>query len=114
MRAFQDSKISGSERDLSKFSDGYDYKSHLLFTDIQNLASQAGNQAQANNIRKVGDILEQNIENYRSARLEIFSPSSAVIDGLLYVLVLIIPLFIFFRAVVYRIVLYIVFGKTKS
>jgi uncharacterized membrane protein (DUF106 family) len=114
VRAFQDSKISGSERDLSKFSDGYDYKYHLLFTDIPNLASQAENQTQANNIKKVGDILEQNIENYRSARLEIFSPSSAIVDGLLYILVLIIPLFIFFRAVVYRIVLYVVFGKTKS
>lgn len=114
VRAFQDSKISGSKRDLSKFSDGYDYKYHLLFTDIPNLVSQAENQVQANNIRKVGDILDQNIENYHSARLEIFSPSSAIIDGLLYVVALIIPLFIFFRAVVYRIVLYIVFGKAKS
>ena len=114
VRAFQDSKISGSERDLSKFSNGYEYKYHLIFTDIPNLASQAENQTQANNIRKVGDILEQNIENYRSARLEIFSPSSAIVDALLYVLVLIIPLFIFFRAVVYRIVLYVVFGKAKS
>lgn len=113
VRAFQDSKISGSERDLSNFSDGYDYKYHLLFTDIPNLASQAETQAKANNIRKVGDILEQNIEDYLSARLEIFSPTSAIIDGLLYVLVLIIPLFIFFRAVVYRIVLYILFGKQK-
>jgi hypothetical protein len=114
VRAFQESKISGSDRDLSEFSDGYDYKYHLLYTDIPNLASLAENQTQANNIRKVGDILEQNIKNYRSARLGIFSPSSAIVDSLLYVLVLIIPLFIFFRAVVYRIVLYIVFGKTKS
>lgn len=111
VRAFQDSKISGFERDLSKFSDGYDYKNQLLLTEIPNLASQAENQAQAYNIRKVGDILEQNIEGYRSARLEIFSPTSAIVDGLLYVIAVFIPLFIFFRAVVYRIVLYIIFGK---
>mgnify|MGYP005614323487 CR=1 FL=1 len=113
VKVFHDSKISGLERNLSKFSDGYDYKYHLLYTDIPNLALQADNQMQANNIRKVGDILEQNIGNYQLARLEIFSPTSAIVDSLLYIIIFVIPLFIFFRAVIFRVILYIVFGKTK-
>ena len=111
---FVDSKICGSQRDLSEFSSGYAYKYYLLYTDIPNLASQAKNKTQAYNIRKVGDILEQNIEKYRLARLEVFSPSSIIIDSLLYIITLIIPLFIFLRAFVYRIILYIIFGKIKS
>lgn len=114
VQAFENSKISGSKRNLSEFDNGYEYKNHLVYNEIPELASRAGNIEKTENVRKVADILEQNIENYSSARSEIFSPSSAIIDGLLFVIMLIIPLFIFFRAIIYRVLLYIVFGKAKS
>jgi Na+-transporting NADH:ubiquinone oxidoreductase subunit NqrC len=112
---FVDAKISGSDADvdLSEYDNGYEYKYYLLYNEIPKLAAQADTVQEAANIRKVGDILEKNIEEYSAGRLEVFSPSSAIIEGLLMVLIIVIPLFIFFRAVVYRILLYIVFGNAK-
>jgi hypothetical protein len=114
VQAFYDSKIYDSERDLSQFANGYEYKYHLLNTDIPKLTSNAESLEAAENIIKVRGILEKNIDDYISARAEIFSPSSALIDGLLFVIMPILPLFLFFRAIGYRVLLYIVFGNVKN
>jgi len=112
---FVDAKISGSDADidLSKYDNGYEYKYHLLYNVISKLAAQADTSQEAENIRKVGDILEKNIKEYSAGRLKVFSPASAMIEGLLTVLIIVTPLFIFFRTVVYRVLLYIVFGNAK-
>ncbi|MCK4745318.1 hypothetical protein KAS41_04610 [Candidatus Parcubacteria bacterium] len=113
---FMDANVSSSESNinLNKYKNGYEYKNYLIYDKIPQLASQLNDSEKAKNIKKVASILEQNIKNYSSGRLKVFSPSSAIIDGLLFVITLIIPLFIFFRTIVYYILLYIIFGKTKS
>lgn len=113
VQAFSNSGIHNPKRDLSEFSNGYEYKNELIYNEIPKLASSVNGQ-DAENIKRVGSILENNIKKYQEGRWENFNPFTIVDDILLEIIFIVLPIFIFFRAVVYKIVLYVIFGKNKA
>lgn len=93
--------------------DGVKFYNEVKYQDLPNLAYKQENKNASENIELLRELLIERIESYRDSRAEVFSLKSALIEGLIYIFVLIIPLFIFFRAVFYHIVLYIIFGNNK-
>lgn len=107
--------IENSEiKSTDKYLDGYEYYHQLLYNDIPDLSYiyyKEGNYDISENIELVNDTFENNVENYRKLRANNFTMMSAITDGVIYLFLLIIPIFIFFRSILYRILLYIIFGK---
>ena len=110
VKIIENSKIKNSD----KYLDGYKYYNQLIYDDIPDLSYKyykEGNYIVSENIELLNDSFQKNIENYWKLRAENFTIMTAIIDSIVYLFLLIIPIFIFFRSIVYRIVLYIIYGK---
>lgn len=111
---FTNANISWSKR-ITKFDEyntWYEYQFELINNIIPELAQE--NPHLSNNIYKVKDITEQNIEKYRLAREKIHFNIYYIIMDIFISILLLIPIFIFFRSIFYRVLLYIIYWSNKK
>ncbi len=115
VNVFVKARMSWSKRitKFNKYDTWYEYKLELINNIIPELAQE--NPHLSNNILKVKDITEKNIEKYRLARKEIhLNIYYIIMDIFIFIVLLIIPIFLFFRSIFYRVLLYIIYWENKK